>query len=506
MSFLSSMFDPVGAAVTGGNNDNLFTSMFNPAQDVLGDNGFGVEPSWLNNWNDTSSNTAENWGSDVVNANEDELRNLGNHFSKNPGQVFYSGADPFSTKVWNAVTNQDNTPFLSQMGGETKQDFQNSANRGVNTEDHQYLSTLANMIASYQAGKWGAGALGSAGASAGGAAANSGAGAAAGNGAGFTGSNAGWEAAGEAGDVGAGGASGAEAANQAYDAGKYAGAAYGSQAYRPVSGAAQGAANALDNNQNPWKGAFQGGLKAGLGSNLDYAGTMGVEDPNYKNVINGGINGGVKAGMNDTSQTGYGALVGALGGLASDAGRGINNYLNQSSGSNSTPGQSGGTNWENLAAGLGNLYMARRNGAGIQGQINNLNSLYAPNSPYAQQMQQALDRQDAAGGRRSQYGTRAVQLQAALAEANSRNAPTLANLYAQQRQNRFGQLSGLFAMGRNSGAFNGMGNYLQGFGSGANAQPTGYSQQVPMTPISQLDSYNAASDVNNTIPDQLYGG
>jgi hypothetical protein len=256
---------------------------------------------------------------------------------------------------------------------------------------------------------------------------------------------------------------------------------------RASSGAAQGAANSLDDNQNPWKGAIQGGLNAGVGSNLDYAGMAGIDDPNYKNPLNGAITGGLRSRMDDQN-TGYGAFVGALGGLAKDAGQGIGNYLNSSSGSNSTPGQSGGTNWENLAAGLGNLYLSSRNNAGIQGQINNLQGMYSPNSAYAQQMQQALDRQDAASGRRSQYGTRAVQLQAALAEANSRNAPTLANLYAQQRQNRFGQLAGL------------------GFGSGVNAQPTGYSQQIPMTPTNQLDTYNAAPDVNATLPDQLYGG
>jgi len=500
MSFLSSLFDPVGAAVTGGNNDNLFTSAFNPAQDVLGNNGLGVEPDWLNNWNDTSSNTAENWVSDVGNANLDELRNLGNHFKSNPGQVFYSGADPFSTKVWNAATNQNNTPFLNQWGGETKQDMQNSANRGVNVEDHGYLSSLAQMIAGYNAGSYLGGAVGSAyGGATSGAGAEGSAGSSAldvqaelaGNAAAGTGSSqAGYDAAQIPGWVAGSGAGGPSAARAVSNT---------------AVGAGQGAANALDNNQNPWKGAFQGGLHAGVGSNLDYAGLAGVDDPNYKNPINGAITGGLRARMDDQN-TGYGAFVGALGGLAKDAGQGIGNYLNSSSGSNSTPGQSGGTNWENLAAGLGNLYMARRNAAGIQGQIDNLSGMYGPNSAYAQQMQQALDRQDAAGGRRSQYGTRAVQLQAALAEANSRNAPTLANLYAQQRQNRFGQLAGMFGMARNSGALNGFGSYLQGYGSGANAQPTGYSPQIPMTPTNQLDTYNAAPDVNATLPDQLYGG
>jgi len=48
-----------------------------------------------------------------------------------------------------------------------------------------------------------------------------------------------------------------------------------------------------------------------------------------------------------------------------------------------------------------------------------INQMFAPNSPYAQQMQQTLARQDAAAGRNSQYGNRAVQLAAALTQARA---------------------------------------------------------------------------------------
>lgn len=121
----------------------------------------------------------------------------------------------------------------------------------------------------------------------------------------------------------------------------------------------------------------------------------------------------------------------------------------------------GGFDPTNLAAGLGSMYLGGKAMSGINGQIGNLNSLYAPNSPYAQQMQQALERQDAASGRRSQYGTRSVELQAALANAASRNAPMLSNLYQQQRMARYGQLASIFQMGR--GMFGGQ-NQQQGGG------------------------------------------
>jgi len=55
-------------------------------------------------------------------------------------------------------------------------------------------------------------------------------------------------------------------------------------------------------------------------------------------------------------------------------------------------------------------------------QQQDLAGLYTQNSPYAQQLAQQLARADAAKGRRSQYGTRNVELQARLADINSRNA------------------------------------------------------------------------------------
>lgn len=86
------------------------------------------------------------------------------------------------------------------------------------------------------------------------------------------------------------------------------------------------------------------------------------------------------------------------------------------------------------AAGLYN-YGARN--SEVNKQIGGLEALYSANSPYAQQMRQAMERKDAAAGRRSQYGTREVELQAALATQASRMAPTLQQLY-QQKQNQRG--------------------------------------------------------------------
>jgi hypothetical protein len=87
--------------------------------------------------------------------------------------------------------------------------------------------------------------------------------------------------------------------------------------------------------------------------------------------------------------------------------------------------------------GLYNANQARQDANTQIGNINASQAQFGPDSPYAQQLRQKLERQDAAGGRRSQYGSREVELQARLAEVNanqqSRNAPALSQLY-QQRQ------------------------------------------------------------------------
>jgi len=75
--------------------------------------------------------------------------------------------------------------------------------------------------------------------------------------------------------------------------------------------------------------------------------------------------------------------------------------------------------WMRLAnAGYG-AYQNYQQQQAQKAYMDQINSQFAPNSPYAQQMQETLARQDAAQGRNSQYGTRAVQLAAALTQARA---------------------------------------------------------------------------------------
>jgi len=499
MSFLGDLFDPVGAVATGGNN-STFDSIFSPADNLFGNDGLGWEGSTVGDFNQGLANTADDFTDSVWKTNKDELNNLGDHFAKNPGQLFYSGADPFSTKIWNAATNQNNTPFLNTYGGETNADYARSQSKGIDTYGGQIMGTIANMIAGYEAGDY----LGdAAGAAAGGTGSTVGSGVNAGADTGMldgtvavgTGSNAGFaeDVANAGGDASAWGGGSYGAAG-----GSAAGAGSSLASYIPsnvAGGATRGAvgsvANALDTDQNPWKAGLRGAASGGLATGLNTAGALGVDDPQYRQVINSTVNGAGGAAING-GRMDNGAAMGLLSGLGRAYGAPVMNWLTGSGGQSApttslptqdgvnlnqsyygNQGQSGGmgaavgNNFGNLMAGLGSLYLSQKAKNAANTQINNLNSLYSPNSPYAQQMQQALDRQDAAAGRRSQYGTRQVELQAKLAQLNSANAPMLNQLQQQKRGIDFGQLGSLYTMGKNFGAFNpstyqGLGNLYGG--------------------------------------------
>lgn len=217
---------------------------------------------------------------------------------------------------------------------------------------------------------------------------------------------------------------------------------------------------------------------------------MGVDAAMGKNVS--GQAGSTVGGMVGNSMSpGLGGMVGSMAGgaMGSAVGRGGGTSGTTGAGMNGE----GGFDFGGMASGLGGLYSAYQNNksaneaAGVaQQQTQQLADMYGPNSPYAAQLRQQLERKDASGGRRSQYGPREVELQAKLADVASRNAPnTLAANQAayNMRQNgmRSGgqglstalqlakasgltgyaqkQLGGMFDNWNNSGSGNGNGGY-----------------------------------------------
>lgn len=184
------------------------------------------------------------------------------------------------------------------------------------------------------------------------------------------------------------------------------------------------------------------------------------------------INAGYQASQGNFAPAGGfagGRLAGPLGAMAgAQAGRAVSGR-----GGPNVPGT--GFNLEGAAQGLGSLWAASQADKGLSGaqsgnealqaQLTSLGSMYGPNSPYAAQLRQTLERKDAAAGRRSQYGPREVQLMAALADKQAGVSDSMARLAQtgqanqialnnQRNQTRGQQLALLTNLGRQSGLFN----------------------------------------------------
>lgn len=107
----------------------------------------------------------------------------------------------------------------------------------------------------------------------------------------------------------------------------------------------------------------------------------------------------------------------------------------------------------------------------------NLNALSDPNSPYMQQARQAIERKDAAAGRRSQWGERETQLAGTLADYVGKYAPSINNSITAARnqinQNNQG-LASLYSTMNNPGDRNiqALAQMLQGQQQNASAQNT----------------------------------
>lgn len=115
---------------------------------------------------------------------------------------------------------------------------------------------------------------------------------------------------------------------------------------------------------------------------------------------------------------------------------------------------------------LGTLYAYNRANKDLKAAQKQL-APQGQNSPYMKAMRQALERKDAAAGRRSQYGPREVDLQARLAEFNGRNAPYLAQIAGAQNQNRIGAIGQLLGYADRSGLDDSLISYFtKNFGGG----------------------------------------
>lgn len=103
-----------------------------------------------------------------------------------------------------------------------------------------------------------------------------------------------------------------------------------------------------------------------------------------------------------------------------------------------------------IVQGLAGLYAGNK----LRSQMKNISGMIGGNrSAYEQQLRKELMARDAAAGRRSDYGGRAVQLQSALAQLDSHNAPALAQLSQLGMQGNYQMLNSGLSMLGNLGAF-----------------------------------------------------
>lgn len=223
------------------------------------------------------------------------------------------------------------------------------------------------------------------------------------------------------------------------------------------------------------------GLKGLLGM-LDKSGVLGkglglasmATNPDQGKAWGGALGsmfGGMMAGP-------VGAM--ALGALGSNMGQGAFSGLSSPGGATAAAeGMSSGMDMSSILNGLGGIYSGYQGMKSAGDMLGGLQGLYSQNSPYAQQLRQALARQDAASGRRSQYGNREVELQARLAQMASNQIPAMNQLSSRQNTMRAQMLQ------NGIGLFNALGglNGLQGlFGSGG-------------SPLLQMPEYGTGMDL-----------
>jgi len=147
---LSDMFDPVDAF--GGNSSENFNALLDPFGAATGNLGLDWFGSDLHD--DVSS-----WGSDVTDFGNSMWKDRWNGIRKNPGRALMSGGDgftagnPVGTRINNEVFHRDDKPLWDIYGGPNQENFQNAADKGIDTSAaegvHGVGSTIGKGIINY---------------------------------------------------------------------------------------------------------------------------------------------------------------------------------------------------------------------------------------------------------------------------------------------------------------------------------------------------------------------
>lgn len=265
-----------------------------------------------------------------------------------------------------------------------------------------------------------------------------------------------------------------------------------------INGAARGGLGALVSGGNVGQGAVTGGIQGGIrGYGIDQTGYQPTSDSQqtYNDITQ-------TSSIPDSGRTSTASILGSGG-----DGEGGMSYAPAytSTGTYNAPEMQAPveSSWASpdLGAFMGKILPQSKEGWGDMAQ--GLMGLYAANkqrrmardlrnqiggnrSAYGTQLQRELQRRDAAAGRRSNYGGRAVELQSSLAKLDSQNAPAMAQL----QQAELGGLMNMFQTGLRYGGKSGW------FGDRNNPnvpQQPGYSLNNP-----SMESYKNPMPMDQT--------
>lgn len=200
----------------------------------------------------------------------------------------------------------------------------------------------------------------------------------------------------------------------------------------------------------------------GLGSWIPAEGGAGYAGGGVVDGLPGTLNGAPWAGSGASSSLGLSDLVKKLGGSLLNGGGGGSSSSGSSGGGLFGSGGSG-VNYGNLLGLLYGAYSKNQMSNKFGDILDQMQNMYKPGSAEANLMRQQLDARDAAAGRRSQYGSREVELAGKLANArmNTLSSPGFLAMQAAQMNNApsTGGLSELLAgLGGNGGLFGNTGN------------------------------------------------
>lgn len=448
---LGNLFDPAG--VFSGDKGDIVGNILDPIGGTMDNFGLGEYNPLGDTHDDVNS-----WMDDMADVNSQVAQDRWRKVRENPQRLAYTGGDlftsynPVGTRALNKVEgNSDPTAAWDMYGGKTEENYQNAERRGMDTSNSRGLGQVGSAIGkgilnayTFGLGSTAVDAL---------------------NNYGYDQSNddllknaaknyaINYVAQGAGDYMGGGGyTGGADAGDYAmpsegFDLGKSMGAgSYApvvNQTAKGVAGGAFGAAANGGNSSQIGNAALQsgimGGAKAGVNMAGDYLGNMFQgDDPDnpFTNGSNGTL-GGMRDDNGDTlpmnQQPSYTTEAPATGmrmqpmsvSSSSGAPQGgpVSDFISAYTGGGGKSSGNSLGNYGDMAASMFGMYNARKQKKALQEQQSQLQNLFSPNSPYAQMARQRMERQDAAGGRRSQYGNRETQLAALLADKQASTMP-----------------------------------------------------------------------------------